>query len=356
MTDILARRLDSLHISRTGLTTPAEVVRWLGAVQAQDYSGAKWSVGLRLPGMTDEGVEQALADRSIVRTWSLRGTLHLMAPEDIRWMLALIYPRMKIQLRFNLKRHAFSDDELVRCYHILEKLLRDGVQATRDEVRAALADGGITVNNERVNFILVTAAIEGLICQGIRRKKEFTFTLLDEWVAPAPERTREEALHACALRYFRSHGPATVADFTWWTGLTLTEARLAVELARGELQEDVHNGQPVWFAPQTPEPATNTLFLLPGFDEYLLGYTDRTDALPKILEKEVNGTSNGLFLSTVVFDGKIEGIWRRSFRKDTAIIEIKPFKTFSAAKEKRIEKVAGQFARYAGMKAVELVR
>lgn len=356
MTNLLACRLDSQRISRTDFSTPADAVRWMGAIQAQDYPGAKWSVGLRLPGTTDRDVEQALADRSIVRTWSLRGTLHLMAAEDVRWVQELIYPRMQTQFRFNLKRHALENGELSRCYDILGKLLRDGVQATRDEVREALAQGGITVHNERVNFILVTAAAEGLICQGVRRNKDFTFTLLDEWIGPTPKQSREEALHAFALRYFRSHGPATVADFAWWSGLTLTEARKAVELVRPELQEEIHNGQPVWLAPETKEPAENTLFLLPGFDEYLLGYTDRTDALPPKYEKEVNGTGNGLFVSTIVVDGKVEGTWRRAFRKDTAVIEIMPFKTFSAAKQKRIERLGGVWAQYAGMKAVEFVR
>lgn len=220
--DLTAHRLQRLGLAEPVFDTPEALVSWLGAVQAQDWYGSPWAVGSRMQDATGATIEQAIADGSIVRTWPMRGTLHFVAPADVRWMLQLLASRVVAANRARIERDFGLDEAtLKRSRKIVEKALRGGQPVARGELYAALDAGGI--DSARMCGIHVTGwlAHHGVICGGPRVGRQPTFVLLDAWVAPTPPKTRDEALHALALRYFHSHGPATAQDLAWWSGLTV---------------------------------------------------------------------------------------------------------------------------------------
>ena len=347
LVNISHQRLHQLQISSVPFTTPAQVVASLGAVQAQDYAGFKWSVGLRLPSATDSDIEAALADRSIVRTWALRNTLHTLAAEDVHWVLTLLSERLIGQHAFYYKQQELDLKTIRKSQQILQRTLENGQQLTRKEIAVALEKKGIALGDMRLTFILLRAALDKVICLGARREKEFTYTLLDEWItAPKEIMDHEEALAKLATIYFTGHGPATIKDFAWWTGITATEAKKGLEMIQVQLTSTNTDGQTYWMAPGiTPDKnKVKGVFLLPGFDEYLLGYTDRSAAMEDEIFRKVVYTKNGLFNPTIVVNGRIEGLWKRTIKKNSVVIDLQPFTPFSKA---RLNAVAVQAKRYA---------
>ena len=238
ITDIATLRLHNQRLSHTDLTTPADVVRWFGAIQAQDLPGALYAIGLRMPSATEAMVEQAIADKSIVRSWPMRGTIHFMPAEDARWMIKLLAHHLDAKVANNYRKAGLGADVLLRAGEILTKELQGGAQLTRSELYAALNATGIKTGaqggEQRGMHIIVHWARAGLICITPRHAKQQTFALLDEWIPSGRDLTGDGALAELAMRYFMSHGPATVNDFAWWSGLSMTEAR------RG-LQQVAHN-------------------------------------------------------------------------------------------------------------------
>src|SRR5688572_10872776 len=228
---IPTQRLHNQHISQVGFRQPAEVVGWLGAVQAQDYAAAKWALALRAPGLTDADVDRALADGSILRTHVLRPTWHFVLPDDIRWMLALTAPRINALSAYYYRQMGLDDATFARSNDVLAKALQGGQQRTREELAAVLHQAGI-YNGELLAFtyLMIRAELDGVVCSGARRGKQFTYALLDERAPQARQLTRDEALAELARRYFSGHGPATLADFVWWSGLTVTDARSGLEM------------------------------------------------------------------------------------------------------------------------------
>src|SRR5713226_2242979 len=221
--DIAHRRLHNQLITRPMFEKPDDVVKWLGAVQAQDYAGAKWALGLRMQGVTDDVIEQAFADGAIIRTHVMRPTWHFVAPADIRWMLALTAPR--INAYYNRKLEL--DDAVFRHSNaVLAKALQGGKQLTRSELASVLQLAGIAADNLlRSTYIIMRAELDGIVCSGARRGKQFTYALLDERVPQTRNLDRDEALAEFARRYFTSHGPATLQDFVWWSGLAAADAK-----------------------------------------------------------------------------------------------------------------------------------
>jgi hypothetical protein len=240
--DIVKLRLDAQRISATTFTRPAEVVAWLGAVQAQDYLGALWAVGLRLTRACEQDIERALADRSIVRTWPMRGTLHFVAAADARWMLDLLAPKVVTGAAGRFRALDLDDATIARARRVLAKRLQ-GAPLTRPAVYDVLERAKISTVGQRGIHILWRLAHECLLCFGPREGKQQTFVLFDEWLPRAKRLPREEALAELAWRYFTGHGPATVTDFAWWSGLKLSDARLGVHLAAPRLAEETFGGR-----------------------------------------------------------------------------------------------------------------
>jgi hypothetical protein len=330
------RRLRSQLLAGNALANPHDVVAHFGAMQAQDYLGALWAVGVRMRKGVEGDVERALAERSIVRCWPMRGTLHFVAVEDVRWMLDLLAPRVLARHRPRLEREfELNARTLRRARTIVERALRDGGAFTRAEVYAVLGRGGIETGGSRGLHILFALAHERVICFGARRGKQPTFVLLDEWLPSADAKPREDALAELAIRYFNGHAPATAADFAWWSGLTTKEANEAMNLAGSKLIR---------------EPAatrTRNVHLLPPFDEYTVAYKDRSAILDPAFAKRVNA-GGGILNAIVVVDGRVAGSWKRTLRGKNVDVVVSPFEPLSPPVMRAIDREAARYAAFLG--------
>lgn len=353
LSELIKQRLHNQHIAGAGLETAHAVVAWHGAVQAQDYLGALWAVGLRMKQAVESGVEQALADRTIVRTWPMRGTLHFIAAEDVRWMLELLTPKV---IAGSARRHAelgLDEVTFARSREVFARALQGGAQFTRAEMGAALEAAGIATVGQRLYHILWRLGQDGLICFGVRQGKQQTFVLLDEWLPATRHLARDEALAELARRYMTSHGPATDRDFAWWTGLTLGDARTGLELVRSGLVQQEIDGQTFWQASSamaTTGDALTAAWLLPAYDEYTVGYTDRSALLDADGEKYVKA-GHSILLPAVVVGGKVVGTWRRTAGKRGVVVELNLFTPLSTDDRQLVEAAAERYGAFLGLSA-----
>jgi winged helix DNA-binding protein len=353
--DILAIRLTNQQIASPSSGRPSDVVARLVAMQAQDYRGALWSLGLRLSVSTVREIEQAIADRMIVRTWPMRRTLHFVAAADVRWMLRLLAPRAIKGMTGRLAQLEIDDAVLARSRKAFERALRERPLLARDEAYDVLTRARIAPAGQRGIHILSRLAQEGFLCFGPHRGNAPTFTLLDEWVPPSRDRDRDEALAELTGRYFRGHGPATVRDFAWWCGITLGDARAGVAMMSGELEETEVEGASYIVSRSATDldPAMKRraqgLYLLPGFDEYMLGYSDRSLALDVAHAQKIVPGNNGMFMPTIVARGRVIGTWRGRPSRRKMSVTPSPFAPLSAS-EARAFAAAGkrylQFLQY----------
>jgi hypothetical protein len=335
---ILAGRLQSHLLAGNALATPQAVVSHLTAVQAQDFLGALWGVGVRMPAALESDVERALDERTIVRCWPMRGTLHFVAAEDVRWMLELLAPRVLARHQPRLQREFGVDTRtLRRCRTLVERALQNDQALTRPEIYAILQKAKISTANSRGLHILFVLAHERVICFGPRRGKQPTFVLLDEWVPQSKPRSRDDALGELASRYLRGHGPATPADFAWWSGLSMKEAKEALSLA--------HPTDVVGDAKQ----ARASVHLLPPFDEYTVAYKDRSPIVDAGFAKRVNA-GGGILNAVLVVDGRVAGTWKRSFRGDAVEVTVSPFRRLSSREESEVEREASRYAKFLGVR------
>jgi hypothetical protein len=352
--DIAGQRLLSQRIAGAGFERPGEVVSWMGAVQAQDYLGALWALGIRMETVREETIEQAIADRTIVRTWPLRGTLHFVAPADLRWMLALLTPRVIAGQRARHRQLELDQAAFDRSRDTVTRALEGGRRRTRDALYETLAAAGIATTGQRGIHILQRLALEGLLCLASREGKQQTFALLEEWVPAARPLERDEALAELAGRYFQSHGPATVQDFTWWSGLTVADAKLGIELAGPRLEGEIVEGQSTWFAAAAPgagpDPVSPAVWLLPPFDEYTVAYKDRS----AVLDPAQGGvtSSNGIFYPVIVLDGRVAGTWRRVFQKGSVVITLSPFIPLKKKEQQAAALAAERYGAFLGKTTV----
>ncbi len=346
-------RLFNQQLSQPAFRTAGELVYWMGAMQAQDYPGAKWSIGLRLPGSTDAVIEQAIADGEIIRTWGLRGTWHWIAPADVHWMLGLIAPKILQKQAYHLKQASLNATHVKKSNKALVKVLQGGQALTREELTVVLSKHGIKTSPYGVGHLLLHASMEQLICMGPRRGKQFTHVLLDDWIPATKRHDPTDPLAELALRYFSSHGPATVKDFMWWGGLTLTEARKGAEAVQNKLESVVAEGETYLLPANMPAvKKKNTVRLLPGFDEYLLGYTDRSTIINAKHAKKLAMTANGQFNATIVVNGQVGGIWKRTIGTKDVEIETSYFEGAGKGVEQAVVTVAKRYAKFLGLPAV----
>ncbi len=336
---IAHRRLYNQRIVGPKFASPGEVVRWLGAIQAQDYAQALWAIGLRMQRPTVTDIEGGIAERTIVRTWPMRGTIHFVPPEDAKWMLKLSASRMIARDGRRLEQLGLDAAIIERCKELFYNALRGGKRLSRSGMMALLEDAGIRTGNQRGYHILWHTAQTGLICLGPMRDKEQTFVLLDEWAPNSRELSREEALAELAGRYFASHGPATVHDFAWWAGLTITEAKAGLEAANPRPIAEKINGKDHWMTEEALNYAhdDSRVYLLPGFDEYLLGYKDRGAVLAVEHAPRIVPGSNGVFLPTIVVAGQVVGTWKRRLKKNAVDVTLTPFTQLGDAEGSVIE-------------------
>jgi hypothetical protein len=344
--EIVKQRLCNQHLAGAWLKRPDEIVQWLGAVQAQDYAGAKWALGLRLPGATDDEIERAFTEGAILRTHVLRPTWHFVAPADIRWLLALTAPRVHALNAPYYRKSELDQQTFSRSRKALTKALQGGRQLTRDELRGVLARAGIhTHGDQRMAYLMAHFELEGLICSGARRGKQFTYALLEERAPQAKTRERDEALCELIRRYFASRGPATLRDFVWWSGLTMADAKRGAEAAKSQLAHTVHNGQTHWFAPAAPFAggAIQPAYLLPNYDEYGIGYRDRS----AIYDNE--RASQLVFNHLIVIKGRLAGTWKRTLKKTSVVLETNTFTRLTKAEDRAVAATARQYGAFLGL-------
>jgi hypothetical protein len=344
-------RLLNQRIEGEKCEKPEEVVKWMGALQAQDYQQSLWAIGLRMQAATVADIEQAIVDRKIVRTWPMRGTLHFVPSEDIRWMLSLSASRMLAQERRRREQLELDDAIMERCQERFSGALQGNRRLSRPKMMQLLEDAKISTAHQRGYHILWYLSVTGLLCLGPMQDKQQTFVLLDEWVPRAQSLSREESLASLARRYFASHGPATMSDFAWWAGLTRADARLGLEGAQGDLMTDQRNGQAYWMTKGAEGQCADDpskVHLLPGFDEHLLGYKDRSAVLAAEHAQMVVPGNNGMFLPTLVVAGQVVGTWKRRLTKKALEITLHPFIPLEVSQESLLE-AAQRYSHFLGL-------
>lgn len=341
------RRLVVQRLSADPLGSPAAVVRWLGTLQAQEYAEAQWSIARRMgeqAEVTDDLVEAAFASGAIIRTHLLRPTWHAVAADDLRWMLALTAPRVHAVNKYWYKKLGLDDDVLTRALSVVDATLGDGAPRTRPELAAALAAAGLVADGHRLSYLMMYAELEGVICSGPRRGKQQTYMSLDARVGPSAPLDREQALAELTSRYFRSRGPATVKDFTTWSGLTVADATVGLGLVGDELiAETDGDGTTFWSAPDAPPPASATgAHLIPTYDELTLAYRTHRIVLP------TPPPPAGLLERPILMDGVTIGSWRRTLTARTVTVAAT---LFTAVDGDALEAEIARFGRFLGRTA-----
>ena len=355
-TGIAHRRIASQRIAAGRFDDPADVVRWLGAVQAQDYNQSLWSIGARVVDATAEGVERAIADRQIVRTWLMRGTIHFTAAEDVRWLLALCGPRLLAADERRCVQIGLEAADVERSAELLSGALGGDRRLSRPEVMDLLESEGIETGRGHGYHILFRLSQAGLICLGPMQGKQQSVVLLDDWAprAQARELSRDESLIAVAELFAASRGPVTAQDLARWAGITVRDARTGLQGA-GAVVARTWDSTEYWLSAEgadepPPKPRRKQTFLLAAFDEYMLGYKDRDAMLaPEHADKIVPG-ANGVFRPIIVVDGQIVGTWARTARAKSLTIALQPFAP-GARLEAQVRPEAKRYRDFLGLPA-----
>ena len=312
------------------------------AMQGQDYLGLLWSAGLR-SGASESEVEAAHASGALVRSWPMRGTLHLVAAEDLGWLLSLTSERIVRMTAGRYRELELDERDFARAAAVARDRLAGGGRADRAELLAAFQEAGIGTEGQRGPHLLGHLAYTGLIVLSGRTE----YALLDEHVREPRRLDPEAAADELALRYFTGHGPATVRDLAWWSGLPLTRVREAAARVRDRLDAIEVEGVEYLMRPGL-EADGDGVHLLPGFDEYLLGYTDRTAALAPERSEEIVPGGNGVFRSTIVARGEVLGVWTRERRAAGVRIAAHPFAPLSGRDERALAAAARRYGRFLG--------
>jgi Winged helix DNA-binding domain len=349
--DITHCRLINQQIVGAKFTRPSEIVSRLGAVQAQDYLGGLWAIGLRSATSTEADIEKAIANRTIIRTWPMRGTLHFVTPADVRWMLELLTPPVIAASKRRQQQLEIDDKTLARCRARFTKALQGGRQLTRNAMYSLLEGARIATGSERGYHILWRLAQEGIICFAAREGKQPTFALLEGWAGLAKRLEREEALAELTKRYFIGHGPATLQDFAWWSGLRISEAKTGLEMVESSLRKETDGTKIYWTSPEpTARPADIPIaFLLPAFDEYMLGYKDRSAVLDPQHARNLLPDNNGRFLGTMIMNGRVVGTWKRTLKKTRIQMIMEPFSSLNKVAKQAFVLATERYGEFIGM-------
>lgn len=353
--DICRWRLAGQFLTRPGPKRAVDVVRALGAVQAQDYAGAKWGVGQRARDATDASIERELESGSILRTHILRPTWHFVAARDIRWMLALTSGRISAAMapanrRLELDR-AFVD----RANAVFRAALTGGRSLTRGELADRLVHSGIgAVAGQRLGHLMMLAELDGVLCSGPRRGKQFTYALLDERAPAAASMSRDEALGELTHRYFITRGPATPRDFAWWSGLTVAEAKRGIEMNGKALKGVTVNEVSYWMSAgaEPPPRSGGAAHLLPNYDEFFIGFRDRQAIGSRLRDTSLVTGGNALIPHVIVVDGQLVGTWRRDVKKRELHVALQLRTRLTRAESSRLIAAAEKLGAFLELTAV----
>lgn len=323
--EIAAQRLRNQYLTRTGFRESGDVVAWFGAVQAQEFEPAKWGLRLRMKNRPISGeIQRAFDQGSILRTHVMRPTWHFVTPADIRWLLELTGPRVQRLMATYDRQLGLDQRTLLRSTGLIEAALGDRHYLTRAELGERLRRAGLTLDGVRLAHAAMYAELEGVICSGPRRGKQSTYALIAERAPAAVSLSRDEALATLARRYFASHGPATIRDFVWWSGLTTADAKRGLEMNKARRQE--LDGLTYWTIGNSARGVTgdDSVHLLPIYDEYIVAYRDREAVphAPSRISSRSRSTESVTFQHALIISGRVAGTWRRMPRERGGAIEV----------------------------------
>ncbi len=345
---VAARRLRAQRLTGKPLPSPVDAVRWLGAVQAQDYAGAKWALGQRSRA-TDAGIDRLFDEGAILRTHLLRPTWHFVVPDDIRWLIGLTGARIRAGLAARYRELELDDRVVARATAAFAAAMAGGRHLTRAEVGQVLRAARISPEGQRLPHLIMRAELDALVVSGPRRGKQFTYALLEERVPKTRVLERTEAVVELTHRYFRSHGPAQLQDFVWWSGLTTSDAKMGISRAGAALEHRLVDGTDYWYDAEAAGTygAEGVAHLLPNFDEYTVGYRDRAALIHADHPFEPALHSFGSVLSNVVLvGGSVRGSWRRRPARGKVVVEVRTPHRFSAMETKAVEAVGRRMGRF----------
>lgn len=351
VSDIRELRLLNQHLAFPHFTQPADLVYYMGAMQAQDYAGAKWAIAQRLKAATDKTIEDAFNNGDIIRIHVMRPTWHFVHPKDVRWMIQLSAPRVMTIAGTHHRQHKLDHLIFSKSEKAILQAMEGGKQLTRDEIAEALEQAGVATTEQRFIHIMMQMELIGLVCSGGLQGKQFTYALSDERLPATKPFDRQEAIIDLADRYFISHGPATLQDYVWWSGLTVTDAKAGLEAIKYKLDSAELNGNTYWFS--RPENLSRGkspgVFLLPNYDEYIVSYKDRSAAIAAadLNKADPRGT---IFNHTIVASGKVIGIWKRTIGKTKVNIWLIPFQSLSKVNNASIATAAKRYTKFLGFK------
>jgi hypothetical protein len=349
--DVVRLRMHNQRLAGAPFARPEEVVRWSGAVQAQDYGGAKWGIAQRTAGVTSTEIDRLFAQGAILRTHILRPTWHFVMPEDIRWMQVLTGPRVHALNAHYYRKLELDGAMFRRSEALLTKTLRGGNRLTRAELAGVYRDSGIDASALRMTYLLMHAELETVICSGALRGKQFTYALLEEQAPRSRTLDRDEALAELTIRYFACHGPATVHDFAWWSSLTVADVKAGIEMAKSQLVSDVVGETTYWFAPTGPAGRLESpvAHLLPNFDEYLVAYKDHSASFDAEVYGRLKPEEAPLMAHILVVDGLVVGGWKRTIGRREVTIRTNLLVPLGGAEWDAVRMAAAGYGRFLGL-------
>jgi hypothetical protein len=348
--EIAHRRLYNQHLSVAPLADPVAVVGHFGAIQAQEYAVAKWSVAQRTSGFDDAAMQRAVDDGAVLRTHALRPTWHFVTAADVGWIQALTGPRVHALNAYYYRLHGLDDDLAAKTNSVLTEALRGGNHLTRKELAEVLGKAGIEATGNRLAYIVIRAELDGLIANGPMRGKQHTYALISERVPAALTLEPDEALAELTRRYFASHGPATVKDFSWWSSLTITQIKRGLSLAGSALAHEDVDGHTYWFAPAGPPPRdpSPTAHVLQAYDEYVVAYTESRKVI-NLDGRPLGIPGENVPIHPIVLDSQLVGFWRRVVDRGGITAQPSLAIELTARQRRAVEAAFARYADFAGL-------
>ena len=350
LNEIAQHRLFNQQIAETKFTTAAKMISWMCAIQAQEYSQTKWSLGLRLSNLKDNDIEKDFTNGKILRTHLLRPTWHFVTAKDIRWLLMLTGPRVTAANMHMYRKLELDAKIFNRCNNIIVNTLQGGRQLTRNMLNNEFKKYKITATDIRLSCIMMNAELQGIICSGAREGNQFTYALLEERVPATVVKNKDEALAELTKRYFRSRGPATIKDYSIWSGLTVSDCRNGIEMVRSYFVREKLNNEEYFFAPVALNKISHDMHLLPIYDEYIMGYKNRSAILE--FKNSFKKAPVFHFDNMIIFEGQVIGTWRRTIHQKHIDLEYNFFKTLSKVEFALFKNASIAFERFTGLEVI----
>lgn len=345
LSDIPKFRLRSQQLTGTQFKNPEDIVKYLGAVQSQDFIGAKWALGLRLNNSSDSEIEKSFNEGKILRTHALRPTWHFVAPEDLKWITKLNAPQVKRIMNYYNKKLDLTDSLFDKSNAIIAKALKNKNFLTRTELSKIINDSGIKASGQRLGHIVGWAELDLIICSGPKKGKQFTYALVDEVTPKTKDFSREESLSKLAEIFFKTRGPATVNDFAKWSGLSMTDSRSGLSSIKSKLNSETIEGKEYFFG-NTALSNPPTALLLPNYDEYISSYSDYSIISEPHHRTNLDKIGNAAFWNHIIINGMVVGSYRRTFTEDTILIELAALRNLTKDEKEALEKEAEKYGKF----------